>query len=412
MSDDSHQPARFSSDSARSTPESTSRASLPLSEEISSWLPRDLDEESSAPGAEDREAHKDYKDHEDGDGRDLGELADELTIERYHEQLQVEMVHPSQWIVKEGLTGITKELFAELHLVWLLTQKAHRGETPKQSARNPSSSVAQLRNGDVIAGRIRVLELIGTGKMGDVYRAWHVGLDGHVAVKVFHAGIHFTVDGAKWLKRHGRLEHATAEHPHVVFIADVGSDRERDFAALDFVPGIDLARRLRSHGPLEWQEACACILQAARGLILAHQQGRIQKGLGPGKLIYQQDGTVKLLDWGYGRLQAVTDPQDRDSVSPIISRSVDFVAPELVDGSSPDDPRSDLYSLGCTLYQLITGETPFSRHKSVSAKLHAHATETPNRLASLGIPFLKRFRWFLTGFWRKSLMSVTLPPMR
>jgi hypothetical protein len=141
------------------------------------------------------------------------QLANELTVEQYHEYLRHEAIHPSQWLLQRGLLKASGQLLAELHLVWLMAQKLRRDRDSLVLSGPYASRSARLLDGELLGGRLRILEHLGTGSYGDVYRAWHEGLNGPMAVKVLHPGITVPPENAQWLEEEGRLGRPASEYP-------------------------------------------------------------------------------------------------------------------------------------------------------------------------------------------------------
>jgi serine/threonine protein kinase len=198
-----------------------------------------------------------------------------------------------------------------------------------------------------------LLEPLGSGGMGQVFRAVHRVMNRLVAIKVI--GRRAEASEKQTLERFRREAQAAAAlcHPHVVTTHDACVDRGVLFLVMELLPGVDLHRRLRA-GPLPWRLACEIARQAALGLHYIHERGLLHHDLKPSNLMLLDEGTpqVKLLDFGLACRMGRRRPQG-------LQGSVDFLAPER--GADPDgaDPRSDLYSLGCTLYFLLTGTGPF-----------------------------------------------------
>jgi serine/threonine protein kinase len=156
---------------------------------------------------------------------------------------------------------------------------------------------------------------------------------------------------------------------------------------MEYVPGVDLGRYVQDHGPLPWREACAYARQAALGLAHAHDRGVVHRDLKPRNLIRSEvDGSIKILDWGLARrLDRASPDEDARLTQPgSILGTRDYIAPEQIDDPAAAGPASDLYSLGCTLYELLTGRPPF---RGAANKLLAHLkAPIPALPAELGIP--------------------------
>jgi serine/threonine protein kinase len=250
-------------------------------------------------------------------------------------------------------------------------------------------------NGDrLVLGGYRILERLGEGGMGQVFRAEHQLMKRVVALKVI-AGDPFptTPDfqdsstnfdiflplprnmclapddlGAfhREVRAAGRLR-----HPNIVTAYDAAEDRGVHFLVMEYVPGVDLGRLVRESGPLPVALACEYVRQAAQGLQYAHEQGVVHRDIKPSNLLLTWEGVgvdrrstlvadrhvVKLLDLGLARLGGRSGDDETDGV---LCGTPDFLAPELAVDSRIVDIRADLYSLGCTFYYLLTGHVPYA----------------------------------------------------
>lgn len=208
-------------------------------------------------------------------------------------------------------------------------------------------------------GQYRVLERIGQGGMGTVYRAVHRRLDKPVALKVLPTAEARSAEMAARFEREmlaiGRLE-----HPNLVRAYDAGesADGRFLFLAMELVEGEDLGKWVKRRGPLPVAEACEIVRQAAVGLDYIHRQGLVHRDIKPSNLMLRSDGTVKVLDLGL----ALLGERQRDELSGCgrLMGTLDFMAPEQARDSHEVDPRADVYSLGCTLYLLLAGKAPYA----------------------------------------------------
>ncbi len=216
----------------------------------------------------------------------------------------------------------------------------------------------------ILAGRGRrlrlgsyvLLERIGCGGMGQVFRARHRVMKRLVAVKVVGRRKADSA-GTQAVARFRREAEAAAQlfHPHVVTTYDACMDRGVLFLVMELLPGTDLHRRVREQGPLPLRVACEVARQAALGLHYIHERGLLHRDLKPSNLMLldEHEPHVKLLDLGLACLMGRRRSQR-------LQGSIDFLAPERGADPDGDDIRSDLYSLGCTLYFLLTGVVPFA----------------------------------------------------
>jgi hypothetical protein len=202
--------------------------------------------------------------------------------------------------------------------------------------------------------------------MGTVYLAEHTRMARRVALKVIHTQL---LQNSNIVQRFQQEVKAASRlnHPNIVtaFDADEAGTSDRiHFLVMEYVKGENLAEYCnRLGGSLPVAEACHCVQQAAVGLQHAWEQGMVHRDLKPHNLMRSSQGQIKILDFGLARLSArPDDPQNSDTVltSPgMVMGTVDYMAPEQVDDSRTVDIRADIYSLGCTLYQLLTGRLPY-----------------------------------------------------
>ncbi|REK26388.1 MAG: serine/threonine protein kinase [Planctomycetota bacterium] len=224
-------------------------------------------------------------------------------------------------------------------------------------------------------GDYRLLERLGGGGMGDVYKAEHVRLHKTVALKVLAARAlgdpHAIARFENEMRLIGRLE----DHPNLVRASDAREEQGVHFLVMEYVDGIDLEQLVRRVGPLQHNAACELIRQAAVGLEHVHRHGLVHRDIKPSNLILNGSGRVKILDLGLARLQSSSPESTRLTRPGFALGTVDYMAPEQWDDSGAVDIRADIYSLGCTMYFLLTGSAPYSGSEvsSIKKKLLAHA---------------------------------------
>lgn len=204
-----------------------------------------------------------------------------------------------------------------------------------------------------IWGEFAIERKIGSGGMGAVYRARQTGLDRTVALKVLPAALSGSADFRRRFtaeaKAAGRIS-----SPHVVTVHTCGEHAGRLWFAMEYVEGQDLASRLRSGWHPDWRESVRIAAQAARGLAAAHRLGLVHRDIKPGNLMLALDGTVKVADFGL-----VRSHDEQTSGEGVVVGTLAYIAPEQARGESCDH-RSDLYALGCVLYELLCRRPPFT----------------------------------------------------
>ena len=212
--------------------------------------------------------------------------------------------------------------------------------------------------GQVLAGRYRLLSLLGQGGAGDVWRAQDLELDRLVAVKMLRRLDGDPVGAADRLRSEARAA-AKLSHPNVVTTYDVGTTLDVVFLVMELVPGRDLAQLLRSDGLPSPDLVADIAVQAARALDAAHAAGIVHRDVKPGNLLLGPDGVLKITDFGIsvaaGRSQVMTTMGG----TPVLLGTAAYVAPEQVRGE-PATAASDMYALGCVLYELLAGTPPFT----------------------------------------------------
>ncbi len=200
-------------------------------------------------------------------------------------------------------------------------------------------------------GEYALLEELGSGGMGQVYKAVHCKLNRTVAVKLLPESLDQSPESVEQFLREAQAL-ARLSHPNIVAVHDVGMADGRHFYAMDYVDGDDLARLVRQYGPMPVEQALDCILQTARGLEYAHAQGVVHRDINPSNLILDHDGTMKILDLGIAGIQPPTERDGQD-----LAKTADH--------------RTDIYSLGCTLWFLLTGQ-PLNGGDTVAERLTVH----------------------------------------
>jgi serine/threonine protein kinase len=229
-----------------------------------------------------------------------------------------------------------------------------------------------------ILGECRVERLLGCGGMGEVYLAEQQVLGRKVAVKLLPARLAGDSDATQRFHKSVQILARLNPHPHIAAALHASTHEGRLYLVMEYVPGVDLKTQVRQSGPLPVEQACSLIRQVAAGLAYAHQQGIVHRDVKPANLMLTADGTVKILDLGLARVTTpeVLDPQAAHTHAGTTLGTLDYMAPEQARDARRADARSDLYSLGCTFYYLLTGRPPFEGGSQLD-KAMAHALEAP-----------------------------------
>jgi serine/threonine-protein kinase len=235
---------------------------------------------------------------------------------------------------------------------------------------------------ELLLGSYVLLEPLGEGGMGTVYKARHQRLDRIDALKVIRKNLLTNPKAVERFQREARAA-ARLSHPNVITVYDANEAGDVHYLAMEYIPGIDLAKLVKQGGPLPPGQACDYIRQGALGLQHAHERGLVHRDIKPSNLLLTQDGsTVKLLDLGLARLQSAS-PEETTNHSLTETGAVvgtpDYIAPEQARNSREIDIRADIYSLGCSLYYLLTAKIPFPG-ETLTEKLIKHQLEEPEPL--------------------------------
>ena len=231
--------------------------------------------------------------------------------------------------------------------------------------------------------KYEIVTVIGQGGMGTVYLGIDHDLGRECAIKVLKES---RSDDARAIGRSQREMHAVGRlsHKNIVSVLNAGRLSDgRTFLAMEFLRGSDLQTWVQANGPLPPEEACRIVIDAARGLRHAHEQGLIHRDVKPSNLFFTEAGEIKVLDFGLVQLAGESLDQDHPlTETGLVLGTVDFMSPEQAVDSRSVDPRSDIYSLGCTLAWLLSGKQVFSGN-SVTRILFAHRDDPAPQLETL-----------------------------
>jgi len=247
----------------------------------------------------------------------------------------------------------------------------------------------QGRGKDLVLGQYVLLERLGEGGMGEVFKARHAKLGRVVALKVIRRERVAKEDAVRRFRREIQAV-AQLSHPNIVLAFDADEAGDHHFFVMEYVEGTDLAKLVKKGGPLPVRDACLYVQQAALGLQHACERGMVHRDIKPHNLLLTASGgTVKLLDLGLARLvdTGMEDHSGTLTRDQSIMGTPDYIAPEQARDARKADVRSDLYSLGCTLYHLLTGVVPFPEG-TLTEKLLQHQLDEPRPVEELrpGVP--------------------------
>ncbi len=227
-------------------------------------------------------------------------------------------------------------------------------------------------NGKIIDGRYEIIEEIGRGGMAIVYRAKCMVLNRYVAIKVLRPEHR---DDAEFIKRF-KIEAQSAgslTHPNIVSVYDVGHEDDMEYIVMEYVEGITLKQYLSAKGVLPWKEAVDYASQICAGLEHAHKKGIVHKDIKPENIMITKEGILKITDFGIAK--AVN--QGTIATGGLTMGSVHYFSPEQARGSFIDT-KTDLYSLGVLLYEMIAGRLPFEGESAISVAMQ-HLESEPAR---------------------------------
>ncbi len=254
---------------------------------------------------------------------------------------------------------------------------AHQG-SESAARRNTDEIPPQLRDHP----KFRVLQKLGGGGMGVVYKAEHRLMRRLVAIKVINPWLISHPDVIQRFHREVKAA-SRLKHPNIVVALDAGQAGDLHLLVMEYAEGASLDRIVASRGPMAIDEACDCIRQAAKGLQHAHQRGMVHRDIKPQNIVRSPEGRVRILDFGLARIaRAAENSESSLTTEGTAMGTPDYIAPEQARDSRDVDIRADIYSLGCTLYFLLTGHPPFP-NRSVAEKLAGHLEHEPPPVASL-----------------------------
>lgn len=217
--------------------------------------------------------------------------------------------------------------------------------------------------GKKLDGRYELLELIGVGGMADIYKAKDITEDKIVAVKILKNEFAGSEDFLRRFRNESKAI-ALLSHPNIVKIFDVGFNEKIQFIVMEFIDGITLTEYIERQGVLKWKDAIHFTTQILKALQHAHDRGIVHRDIKSQNVMLLADGTIKVMDFGIARFNRETDK----TMSEKAIGSVHYISPEQARGEITDE-KSDIYSVGVMLYEMLTGQKPFDGDSPVSIAL-------------------------------------------
>ena len=223
--------------------------------------------------------------------------------------------------------------------------------------------------GKMLDNRYEILERIGTGGMAIVYKAKCHRLNRLVAIKILKSDL---AQNEEFRRRFNAESQAVAQlsHPNIVSVYDVSRGGDMEYIVMELIDGITLKQYMEKRGQLNWRESLHFITQIMRGLSHAHSRGIIHRDIKPQNIMVLRDGSVKVADFGIACLADSAQTLTQEALG-----SVNYISPEQARGDRPD-ARSDIYSSGVVLYEMLTGRLPFEGESAVSVAIQ-HLSSIP-----------------------------------
>ena len=221
-------------------------------------------------------------------------------------------------------------------------------------------------------GKYQILEKIGAGGMGQVYKAFHSNTERVVAIKVILGKGKIEPEVVKRFEREVKAA-AKLVHSNIITVFDADQADGRIFMVMEYIKGDDLGEILRKKGQLSVSETVNYMLQAARGLKYAHDQGVIHRDIKPGNILVDPTGNVKIVDMGLAKIEIKGDEEELSKLTADLSvmGTIDYMSPEQAESTKDVDSRADIYSLGATLYYVLMGEVLYPG-KNIIQKILSH----------------------------------------
>ena len=303
--------------------------------------------------------------------------------ELYHAALELPPTARESFVQKN--CGDDKELRRELDSL-LEVKSSSNNFFDKQPLSLAAEMFAEKEKKSNLAGQkishYKIIRLLGAGGMGEVYLAEDTKLDRQIALKIVTQQFENDVERIERFKKEARAVSAL-NHPNIITIYAIEETETGNFIATEFIDGQTLRERI-ARGPLPWQEAVKISLQITRALKSAHSVGIIHRDIKPANIMIRRDGIVKVLDFGLAKLTGRDSGefQTREHTAPNrVMGTINYMSPEQVLGEQVD-ARTDIFSFGVVLYEMLSGSTPF-QGASDAAIYNATINKTPPSLCEL-----------------------------
>lgn len=301
----------------------------------------------------------------------------------------VECLLASGLIAKDEFTRLMGELSPQQRgdASQLARELVRRERLTKYQA----SMLYQGKNKGFYLGNYVILDKIGGGGMGMVFRARHQRMERVVAIKVLLPDVAKNIEAVKRFHREVKAA-ARLSHPNIVTAYDADEERGVAYLVMEYVDGIDLFTLVQQQGPLPFAKAIDYVRQTARGLEYAHANGVIHRDIKPNNLLLDRQHFIKILDMGLARFETALPGSDGTELRSLTVSgqklgTVDYMAPEQARNAKDADQRSDVYSLGCTFYYLLTGQPIHSGATEMQRILAHRMYPTPSlRMARQEVP--------------------------
>lgn len=288
--------------------------------------------------------------------------------ERFLERLQRSSICSEEQL-KEIQVELQGQTFTDMKDLAAFLVKQNR------LTRYQAQALLQKRINGLVMGNYIILDKLGQGGMGLVFQAMHRRMERIVALKLLSPALSRDAEAVKRFQREVKAA-AQLSHPNIVTAYDADEFNGQHFLVMEYVEGKNLGELVVRNGVFRPQQAAEYIRQAAEGLAYAHERGIIHRDIKPGNLLLSASGVVKVLDMGLARFEDSVQKNNVDGLTTTgqVMGTVDFMPPEQAVSTRSADARSDIYSLGCTLFAMLIGEIPF-HGETVMARMLAHREE-------------------------------------